>query len=227
MNLKNGRMARQLSLILIFGVSLGLIAFFGNRYFHWNPVAVVAIGAVILLDVFAIRTFYLRRQLKANLALLNAGRTDEFVANMEKLLTFSQNPSWYLMIALNLSAGYFRQGRFDDVVRLLDGIPSVRMTGPVQTVYYNNYAAALFRAGRVEEAVRFLAGHEHELEVSADEIPYLGALQGTRAWLLAAKGQTAQAHALIDVLRAKDDPQVQQDLDALEAWLARTEATDA
>lgn len=127
----------------------------------------VAVIAVILIGCFAINLIYgaiYKRKIARALVLLEAKRTKEYVAEMERLLQTAKGRPLQTLLRLNLSAGYCDMERFDQAIDILEGLPQellVRMGKPAWMVQRVNLCVCYFETGQNAKAMElYRAGEE-------------------------------------------------------------------
>ncbi len=167
--------------ILIFGVIFGLAALALQLFFKvddvtfWRYYIYFAIGVVFLAIV--VNSIYFARytgRLRSLASLLEQGKTRQFVAEIEPMVTTVKNRYLKNLLTVNLSAGYYDLKQYDRAVLLLKDIAGERLPANVKIVYDINMFVNLFFGGKTEEATDYYTAHKATFDRFADGESYGG-----------------------------------------------------
>ena len=153
--------------ILIFGLIVGLGLLLIEYAFKIDEKTLMAyyfkIALAVLILILIINTAYFlfySKKLKEALALFYAGKTKEYVASMEKLLSKAKGSHLKNILKLNLAAGYLEDKSYTKAKDTLDQVDLDRLkNSDLKLVYYINLAICYFK---VEDFASFK-------EIYADE----------------------------------------------------------
>ncbi len=147
--------------IILFGVLFGL--FLGvlkgvfqvkddvfNRW-YWAIAVAVVLGAVLVNVLYNISY---QRKMKTLIPLLEAGKPQEYVTGVERLLETAKGQNLRKILTMNLAAGYIDLKQFDKAIELLEGISDKKFVGTAaKTVYRLNLCTCYFQTAQGEKAL--------------------------------------------------------------------------
>lgn len=147
--------------VVIFGVCLGLLLLVIQQglqidrdlfmRYYWLIGSVVVLGAVLINVGYNLSY---QRQMAKIAKLLDAGRTDEYLAGLEKLLQTARGKNLRSILQINLAAGYIEAKQFAAAVELLEGLDTERLKGrALKMVYRLNLCLSYFGAAQYDKAM--------------------------------------------------------------------------
>lgn len=212
-----GAIAVTLGLVmtgLMFALGWELGAFLRG---YWIGAGTIVLAAVILNLRY--RRGY-RKRLRQAAALLDEGKTDEYITTVESLLKTAEGEQLKNQLRLNLTAGYCAKKDFSNAICLLEELEDAHLQGLPRMIQRLNLCLCYFYTGKDRQA---MAVYEASDQLFA---PYRGgAAYGKNlavADMLAdiQKGAFDNAKELLDIARKTwNGPGFAADLDYIETIL--------
>lgn len=206
--MKVERLKRILKIVAL-GVFIGLVSaalqmalhIDQDVFLHWYwIVAAAAVAGAVLINV-AYNIFY-QQKMKKLIPLLEAGRPQEYVAGVEKLLETVKGQSLRKILTMNLAAGYIDLKEFDRAAQLLEGISDKGLVGSaVKTVYRLNLCTCYFQSGRGEQALELYHDSQAIFEPQRKGKLYGGNLAILDMLAAIQSGEYSRAEQLLDQAR--------------------------
>lgn len=154
-------MKRILKIIFI-GIILGIFLVMIQNIFqidedtflhiYWIFAVVFVVGAVCI-NVFY-NLFY-QQKMRKIAALLDAGKLNEYITEIEKLLQNAKGKNLRNILKLNLSAGYIEAKQYDIAINILEELSSQHLSGStIQMVHRLNLCMSYFYTAQYEKAMK-------------------------------------------------------------------------
>ena len=114
--------------------------------------ALIALTGVLLVNILYNVSY--QRRMKQIAPLLEAGRPQEYIAGVERLLETAKGQNLRKILTMNLAAGYIDLKQFNKAIELLEGISDKKLVGTaVKTVYRLNLCTCYFQTAQGEKAL--------------------------------------------------------------------------
>ena len=220
-------MKRHLKIILI-GVCIGLLSVAIQGALHidhdvflrWYWIIAVAVVLGAVLANVAYNIFY-QQKMKKLVPLLEAQKSQEYVAGVEKLLETAKGGTLRSILKMNLAAGYIDMKEFDKAIELLEGISDKNMTGSaVKTVYRLNLCTCYFQTAQREKALELYRDSQKFFDAQRDGRLYGGNIEIVDMLAAIQSEEYAQAEQLLDQARRTwSDPRFQEAFQEIENTL--------
>lgn len=147
--------------IVAFGVVLGLLLVVVQQGLridrdlflrcYWFVGAFIVVGAVLINLLYNLSY---RKRMGKILELREAGKMDEYLAGIQKLLQTARGKSLRSILQINLAAGYIEAKQFAAAVAVLEGIDPERLKGrALKMVYRLNLCLSYFLAAQYDKAM--------------------------------------------------------------------------
>lgn len=186
----------------------------------------MAVIAAILIGCFAINLIYgaiYKRKIAKALVLLEEKRTEEYVAEMERLLQTAKGRPLQTLLRLNLSAGYCDMEQFDQAINILEGLPQellMRMGRSAWMVRCVNMCVCYFQTGQNAKAMELYRAGEKDFAPFRETPQYGGVLAQLDMYAAIAEGQYEQAEEMLKNTRKTwADPRLEDGYRRLEKLL--------
>ncbi len=205
--------------IVVFGVCLGLVLLLVQKGFqidekvfmrtYWIMAPFIVIGAV-LANVFYNMSY--QRKMSKIVPLLNAGRPEEYIAEVEKLLQTARGQSLRNILKINLAAGYVEIKQFDVSIRLLEEMAGKRLPGSaVKMVCQLDLCMSYFYAAQYEKGMALYNESQKIFEPYRSNKNYGGNIALVDILAAIASEQYGQAKKMLDTAQKSwDDPRLQK-----------------
>lgn len=213
--------------ISVFAVTLGLVMTALQFLLDWELGAFLRgywIGTgTILLAAMILNLRYrgrYRQSLREAAALLEAGKTDEYITTVKGLLADAQGEPLKNQLRLNLTAGYCAKKDFSSAIRILEELEDAQLPAMLRMFQRLNLCLCYFYTNQDERAV---AVYDASDEIFA---PYRGGVAYGKNLAVADmladihKGSFDAAKELLDAARKTwTDPGIAADFDYIETLL--------
>lgn len=205
---------------LVLGVLKGALQIDDDVFNRWYWI----IGAAVVLGAVLINVLYnlsYQQKMKKLVPLLEAGRPQEYIAGVEKLLQTAKGENLKKILTMNLAAGYIDLKEFDRAAQLLEGISDKGLVGSaVKTVYRLNLCTCYFQSGRGEQALELYHDSQAIFEPQRKGKLYGGNLAILDMLAAIQSGEYSRAEQLLDqARRAWGDARLQEAFQEIEHTL--------
>lgn len=221
--------------VIAFGVVLGLVLVVVQHLLHIETGAFLRgyfIGAGTILAAAAVcNVLYnlsFRKKIQQAALLLEAGKPDEYITTVEKLVKTAMGKQLKNLLRLNLTAGYCDKKEYDKAIALLEELEDARLQGAVRMIQRLNLCLCYFYTGRDDRAMAVYDASD------ALFAPYRGgAAYGKNlavADMLAdiQKGRYDDARQLLETARKNwNNPRIAADYDYIEKLLEGKTAAES
>lgn len=114
------------------------------------------LSGIVLVGFTTFNIFYnlhYLKKMKAALPLYKAGRTEDYIAEVESLRCRAKGRFANNMLTINLSAGYCKLEQYDKAAELLESLSNVKLSGEYQLVYCINLCLCYFYQKQTDRAI--------------------------------------------------------------------------
>ena len=219
-------MKRFLTVSLSF-LALGLALTAAQRNLGWEIGSFlrgywIGLGTILLATVFLnlrYRRGY-RRRLRRAAALLEEGKTDEYITTVEGLLETARGEPLKNQLRLNLTAGYCAKKDFSAAIRLLEELEDAHLQGLPRMVQRLNLCLCYFYTNRDRQAMAVYQASDQLFAPYRGQNPYGKSLAVADMLADIQKGEYDDARELLDTARKIwTDPGITADFDYIEKLL--------
>lgn len=224
------KMVKRVLKIIAIGVCLGLLLLFVQRSLqigldtflraYWIAAPALVIGAVL---VNALYNLSYQRKMQALVGLLKAGKPQEYIREVEKLLQTAKGQSLRTVLRLNLAAGYMEARDFDTAVPMLEELPDKRLnTTGVRLVHRVNLCQCYFETAQPDKAMAVYRDSQSLFQQYENDKTYGGNIAVLNILAALQSGDREQAERLLDAARNTwSDPRFQTAAQKIEDVLAQ------
>lgn len=223
-------MKRKLKIVAL-GVCLGLALVAVQKSFridqdafmcgYWIAALLLLIGVLVINSIYNISY---QRRVRKTAVLLEAGRPQEYIAEMEKLLRTAKGQKLRKILKIDLAAGYINLKAFDKAAELLEGISDKGLAGTaVKTAYRLNLCTCYFNTAQEEKALELYNDSRKVFESQRGSKLYGANIAILDVLAAIQRGQYDRAEQLLDqARRAWSDPRFQEAFQEIEHTLTDT-----
>lgn len=114
------------------------------------------LSGIVLVGFTTFNIFYnlhYLKKMKAALPLYKAGRTEDYIAEVESLRCRAKGRFANNMLTINLSAGYCKIEQYDKAAELLESLSNVKLSGEYKLVYCINLCLCYFYQKQTDRAI--------------------------------------------------------------------------
>lgn len=192
----------------------------------WMTAPAVVLGAAAVNVLYNV-TY--QRKMRGIAALLEAGKPEEYIAEMEKLLQTARGRNLRNVLKLNLAAGYMDIKQYDTAVSMLEELSGKRLLGSaVKMVHRLNLSMSYFYTAQYEKAMELYNGSRRVFEPYRNSKAYGGHIAAVDILAAIENGRYEEAKGLLDMARKSwSSPRLQDAFAMLDASLAKRAAADA
>lgn len=211
-------MKRNIKKTIFFGVCLGLILIVIQKVFQIDEYTFmhsywIATPSVVLIAVLVNVFYNISYQKKMNTAvlLLNAGKTEEYIAEIETLIKRAKGRNLNNVLKLNLATGYIDAKQFDVAIKILEELSSERLYGAVvKMVHSLNLCMSYFYAKQFDKAMELYNASQKQFEPFTKNKMYGGHIVEVDILAAISNEQYTQAEKLLDIAQKEwSDPRLQ------------------
>lgn len=111
---------------------------------------IVLVGTVVF-NLFY--NFYYQKKMKAALQLYKAGRTEEYIAEVESMRCRAKGRFANNLLTINLSVGYCELKQYDKATELLESLSNVKLPGVFKLIHRINLCLCYFYQKQTDHAM--------------------------------------------------------------------------
>lgn len=180
-------------------------------------------GAAVLVLLAAVGRLYYgkyQRGMVEAAKLREEGKTEEYIAQVEKLLESAKGQQLRNQLRLNLTAGYCDLKQYDRAAAILEELAGEKLKGVVRTVHRLNLCCCYFYMGEWEKAMEWYGKSQGEFASFRNTAEYGGNVAVLDIFAEIARGQKERAGEMLE--NAKEtwrNPRLQEDYQYLERLL--------
>lgn len=214
--------------IIIGGVGVGLLlgivrSVFGINealfmQYYWITGGAIIVG-VVLVSILYFNSY--RKKMQKAVALLEEGKTTEYIDTMEILLQKARGRHLKNVIRINLSAGYCDLKQFDKAIQILEGLSEEKLTGELKMIQRLNLCLCYFRTCQASRAVELYEASQKDFR-SFRKLSFYGGNFAVLDMLIAIeKGQLEYAEKILETAKKTwNTPRLQNDYLYIEELLS-------
>ena len=222
--------------ILAFGLGMGIILVvlqeglnIDREVFlqgYWTVALAVLVGCVLINVNYNIRY---QRRMKKLAARLETGRTEDYLAGVEELLSRAKGRNLRNILRLNLAAGYLEAGQPDRALPILEELSGQRLRGRgVKLCHRLNLCTAYFYTGQYDRAMALYRASQALFAPCRNSPAYGGNVAVVDILALVQDGQYDQARQKLDAARqAWTGTRLEDAFQELEGFLAERDGEPA
>lgn len=192
---------------------------------YWIAAAVVLAGAALFNVLYNLSY---QRKMRGIIALLDAGKPEEYIAGVEKLLQTAKGENLRNLLKLNLSAGYVEAKQYDAAIRILEELSGKRLVGAgPKMVHRLNLCMSYFYAAQNEKAMALYQESQKIFEVYRSDRNYGGNIAALDILAAIENKQYKQAEQMLDTARKVwEHPRLQSAFQKLGGFITERKAED-
>lgn len=205
--------------IIILGICLGLamvvlqniLKMDTNDFMHmYWMIAIVIILAAVLINV--LYNLHYQQKVQKAAKLLEAGKTNEYIDELKKLLKTAKGSNLRNVLSLNLAAGYLEAKEFDMAIPMLEELAGKRLTGAgVKTAHRINLCMCYFDTEQYDKAAALYNESQRLFEQYRNSKSFGANIIILDIFMAVHAKQYEQANALLETARKTyDTPRYQQ-----------------
>lgn len=184
---------------------------------YWIGTGTILLAAVMLNLRY--RRGY-REKLRGAAALLEEGKTDEYITTVEDLLKTAQGDQLKNQLRLDLTAGYYAKKDFPAAIRLLEELEDAALAAPLRMVQRLNLCLCCFYTGRDRQAMAVYEASDQLFAPYRGKNPYGKSLAVADMLADIQTGDHDDARELLETARKTwTDPGIGLDFDYIEKLL--------
>ncbi len=181
----------------------------------------IVLGAIIFNFLY-VRPF--RKRVYRQSALLEAGKPDEALADMEQMMEDPRVQKMKYMkrlCRLNMTAAYCDLHQYEQAMVIFQELSAEKLCGMEELVYHLNLCICYFYQGQEEEGLLHYHLSQKLFDTYRQNKFYGGNVAVVTMWAMMAQGENAQAEDLLEKTRKKwDKASLQEDYQRVEQRLA-------
>lgn len=183
----------------------------------------IVIAVAVLFNLLYVSGY--RKKMKAAVLLMEEGRIDEYMAEVQKMLQTAKGRALKNLFRLNLSAGYCELKQFDKAIDILEELSGEKLRGEVEMVHAINLCLCYFYTEQNDRALE-LYGRSRRLFERSRNSPYYGGNIAVLDMLAAvAEGRTDEVEKMLaEAVETWDNPRLQEDFKNIEALIKNKES---
>lgn len=188
----------------------------------WIVGGIFIIGAALFNILYVFRY---QKKMKRVAGLLEDGKTEEYIAEVKKLLQSAKGHELKNLFRLNLSAGYCDLKQFDKAIDILEELSGEKLRGELKMVNALNLCLCYFYTEQNERALELYDRSQKSFE-RARKSPYYGGNIAVLDMLAAvAEGRTEVAEKMLaEAAETWDNPRLQEDFKYIETLIKNKES---
>lgn len=218
---------------IFFGVGLGILLVLVQQELQIERSRFLrgywAAALVFLLGVLAFNLIYNQRyriKMQKAFQLLETGRTEEYIAQMEQLLQKAKGRRLRGILTMNLAAGYLEAKESDKAISMLEQLPEKQLPGrEARMCRWLNLCLGYFMTGRYEQAMELYEESQDKYIGWIKSPIYGGSLAALDVLAFYCQGSYGLARELLAL--AKDEwgsPRLQAAFQQIEDFMAEQSA---
>lgn len=229
-------MKKILLKIAAVGICLGLALAIIRQVFHidqdafmrgyWIAAPVIVAGAA-LASAFYYMSY--QEKMRRITALLDEGKAEEYIAEMEKMLETAKGQKLRNILKLNLTAGYMDEKRYDVAGHILEGLSGKYSAGsPEEVVRRLNLCMCYFYDAQYETAMELYNGSQEIFSRYRDDEIYGGNIAAVEIFAEIINGRYRHAGQLLEMARKSwTDTRLQKVFRELDSFMAERKMGDS
>lgn len=218
------------------GICLGLALAMIRQVFHidqdafmrgyWIAAPVIVVGAA-LASAFYYMSY--QKKMRGITALLDEGKAEEYIAEMEKMLETAKGQNLRNILKLNLTAGYIDEKRYDAAGHILEGLAGKYSAGsPEEAVRRLNLCMCYFYDAQYEMAMELYNGSQEIFGQYRDDEIYGGNIAAVEIFAEMINGRYRHAGQLLETARKSwTDTRLQKVFRELDSFMAERKMSDS
>lgn len=229
-------MKKILLKIAAVGICLGLALAIIRQVFHidqdafmrgyWMAAPVVVAGTA-LASAFYYMSY--QKKMRRTTALLDEGKAEEYIAEMEKMLETAKGQNLRNILKLNLTAGYMDEKRYDEAGYILEGLAGKYSAGsPEEAVRRLNLCMCYFYGAQYETAMELYNESREIFGQYRDDEIYGGNIAAVEIFAEMINGRYRHAGQLLETARKSwTDTRLQKVFRELDSFMAERKKSDS
>jgi len=166
---------------------------------YW-AIALAVLAGVVLVNVLYNISY--QKRIKRLAALLEAGKPEEYLAGVEKLLETTKGKNLRNILKIDLAAGYIELKQFSQAIDVLEGVSDKELTGAaVKAAYRINLCTSYFHTAQGGKALELYNSSQKIFESQQISKLYGGSIAILDMLAAIQNEQYGQAERLLDRAR--------------------------